>query len=154
MPAVAAGEWITASGLWIGGCPHGLRVKAELPLALTKDRPEIIEDSLAEPVDSGLGMLPGTRHGKGHVYHPGSLKALIYPIFFVHQTLRKGMVPRRGLVIPPAKALMFQGSVTCPAPLCLPVLSTGCNQASTGSELLTSSQPIQRISASSAAIAK
>jgi hypothetical protein len=38
-----------------------------------------------------------------------------------------GMVGGEGLSIHSAKSLIFQGQMTCPAPLCLPVLSLGLN---------------------------
>jgi hypothetical protein len=46
------------------------------------------------------------------VYHSGSLKSLILLEFFVHQTLRKGMVPRRGLEPPRCYPLLPESSAS------------------------------------------
>lgn len=46
------------------------RTQASLLFALAYEAQQILWHSLAQPVDSGLRMLPGTSHCKGHVYHP------------------------------------------------------------------------------------
>jgi hypothetical protein len=43
--------------------------EAELDLSFANDRLEVVGDVLAKLVASSLGMLPGARHGKGHVHH-------------------------------------------------------------------------------------
>lgn len=52
---------------------RGFRVfalEAELDFLLADERLQVLRDPLTEPINSGLGMLPGTRHRKGHVYRP------------------------------------------------------------------------------------
>ena len=46
------------------------RAEASLLFALAHKAQQILWHSLAQPVDAGLRMLPGTSHRKGHVYHP------------------------------------------------------------------------------------
>ena len=70
-------------------------------LALAENRTQVVRNCLAEPRDAGFRMLIWTRHRQGHcttrLYHSGSPKPLILLESFVHQPLREGLVPRRGL---------------------------------------------------------
>ena len=45
------------------------RAEARFFLSLAKEWAQIVGDPLAKPIDTGLGMFPGTCHRKGHVYH-------------------------------------------------------------------------------------
>ena len=49
----------------------GAIARAEAPpfLSLAKEWAQIVGDPLAKPIDTGLGMFPGTCHRKGHMYH-------------------------------------------------------------------------------------
>lgn len=77
----------------------GLETELDFPLA--DKRLQMLRDPFAQPTNSGLGMLPGMRHRKGHVTHPcvplEQLSALIYLDFVADQHLRVLLVPRRGL---------------------------------------------------------
>lgn len=56
---------------WSPLCFSGVtRFEGELLFAFPNPCPEIVRHALSQPVDSGLGMFPGTRHRKGDVYHP------------------------------------------------------------------------------------
>jgi hypothetical protein len=46
------------------------RLQAPLFLSLAGERLEVEGNALTQPIDAGLGMLPGTRHCERHVYHP------------------------------------------------------------------------------------
>ena len=37
--------------------------------SLAKEWAQVVGDPLTKPKNTGFGMLPGTRHRKGHVYH-------------------------------------------------------------------------------------
>ncbi len=51
--------------------PIGPMTNSDLEhLGMVPSGAQVVRDAPAKPVDSGLGMLPGTRHRKGHVYHP------------------------------------------------------------------------------------
>jgi exodeoxyribonuclease V alpha subunit len=54
-PAVAAGEWITASGLWISDRTHGLQFKAEVLKTTPPTGAEGIEKYLASGQMRGIG---------------------------------------------------------------------------------------------------
>ncbi|MFC1460250.1 ATP-dependent RecD-like DNA helicase [Microvirga arabica] len=54
-PAVSAGEWITASGLWISDRTHGLQFKAEVLKTTPPTGPEGIEKYLASGQMRGIG---------------------------------------------------------------------------------------------------
>jgi len=58
-------------GLRMKPLRFGAIVRAEAPLflSLAKEWTQIVGDPLAKPIDTGLGMFPGTCHRKGHVYH-------------------------------------------------------------------------------------
>jgi hypothetical protein len=75
-------------------------LETELDLLLADERLQVLRDPLTEPVNSGLGMLPGRGIERAmcttRLYHSGSLSALIYLDFFADQPLRGLMVPRRG----------------------------------------------------------
>ena len=73
-----AGAQVRPLSLELGQClneqPLGFRgvarLQAALFLALADARTQIVWHALAQPVNAGLGMLPGTRHCQRHVYHP------------------------------------------------------------------------------------
>src|SRR5215218_10659085 len=54
-PAVSAGEWITASGLWISDRTHGLQFKAEVLKTTPPTGAEGIEKYLASGQMRGIG---------------------------------------------------------------------------------------------------
>ena len=49
----------------------GAIARAEAPpfLSLAKERAQIVGDPLTKPINTGFGMLSGTCHRTGHVYH-------------------------------------------------------------------------------------
>jgi hypothetical protein len=51
------------------GCRGVTRFECEFFFPFPQPFPEIIRDTLAKPIDAGLGVLPGTCHRKGHVCH-------------------------------------------------------------------------------------
>jgi exodeoxyribonuclease V alpha subunit len=54
-PSVSAGEWITASGLWVSDRTHGLQFKAEVLKTTPPTGPEGIEKYLASGQMRGIG---------------------------------------------------------------------------------------------------
>ena len=61
------GERLRMNALGFGGIARG---EAALFLALAEEGTQVVRNPLTEPINAGLGMLPGTGHCEGHVVPP------------------------------------------------------------------------------------